>query len=89
MRAPERRGAIPAAFEGVDQGRQPVRHIQRRRLARQQVIAQGAQDLGQVAEQLLAGGIDLNRVVGAGQGHTGGDGVNACGAALEWISGGR
>jgi hypothetical protein len=42
-----------------------------------------------VAEQLLAGGIDLNRVVGAGQGHTGGDGVNACGAALEWISGGR
>jgi len=42
VRAPERRGAIPTAFEGVDQGRQPVRHIQRGRFTRQDMIAQGA-----------------------------------------------
>ena len=57
MRASERSRAIQTAFEGVNQGRQPVRHIQRGRFARQQVIAQGAQDLGQVAEQNLGGGV--------------------------------
>ena len=36
-----------------DEGGDPVGDLQRRRFARQQVIAQGAQDLGQVGEQWL------------------------------------
>ena len=59
MRAPERRGAIQTTFNRVNDGGQPVSHIQRGRFTRQQVIAQGAQHLGQVAEQDLGGGVVL------------------------------
>ncbi|KAB2921392.1 MAG: hypothetical protein F9K25_20555 [Candidatus Contendobacter sp.] len=45
----------------------PVRHVQRRRCARQHVVAQGPQHLGQVAEQDLGGGVVLARAVTAHQ----------------------
>ena len=89
VRAPGWYGFALAAFHGVDQGRQPVRRVQRRRFARQHVIAQGAQYHRQISEQLLGGRVLLAGAVGTGQDHTGGDKVNVCGAALEWTSGGR
>ena len=57
VRAPARRGPIRATLGGVDEGGDPVGDIQRRRFARQQVIAQGAQHHGQVGEQLLGRGV--------------------------------
>ena len=48
-----------AAFNSVDDRRQPVGHIQGGRLTRQQMIAQGAQHDRQVAEQSFRGGIVL------------------------------
>ena len=59
MRPASRYGLALAALDGVDQGRQPVCHIQRGRFARQQVIAQRPQHLGQVAEQDLGGRVFL------------------------------
>ena len=67
MRAPERRGAIQTTFNRVDDGRHPVRHVQRRRFARQPAFAQGAQHHGQVADQLLPGRLLLARAVAAHQ----------------------
>ena len=63
MRAPEWRGAIRTTFNRVNDGGQPVRHIQRGRFPRQQVIAQGAQHHRQVADKGLSGRVLLARAV--------------------------
>ena len=60
-------GPLQAPLDRIDQGCGPVRHIQRRRCARQQVVAQGPQHLGQVAEQDLGNGVVLARAVTAHQ----------------------
>jgi site-specific DNA recombinase len=49
----------------IDQGRQPVRHIQRGGFTRQPVIAQRPQHDRQVAEQSFRGGVLLARAVAA------------------------
>lgn len=67
MRPPKRRGPIRAPLDGLNDRREPVRHIQRGRFARQHVVAQGAQDLGQVTEQDLGGGVLLTFAVAAHQ----------------------
>jgi hypothetical protein len=67
MRAPERSRAIRTTFNRIDQGRQPVRHIQRSSLTTQDLIAQGTQHLRQVAEPLLAGRVLLTFAVAAHQ----------------------
>ncbi len=52
-----RTGRIDRAVHHVDDGRHPIRRVQRGGLARQQIIAQSAQHHGQIGEQLLGGGI--------------------------------
>ena len=54
-----------------DEGCDPVGGIQGGRLTGQNVVAQGAQDLRQVAEQNLGGGVFLARAVGVGHRHQG------------------
>ena len=67
MRPASRYGLALAALDGVDQGRQPVCHIQRGRFPRQHVIAQGPQHDWQVAEQDLGGRVVLALAVAANQ----------------------
>ena len=51
MRPASRYGLALTPLDGVNQGSQPVSHIQGGRLTRQQMIAQRPQDHRQVAEQ--------------------------------------
>ena len=67
MRPASRYGLALATLDSLDDGRHPVRHIQRRRLTRQQVIAQRPQHLGQVAKQDLGGRVFLTFAVAANQ----------------------
>jgi len=60
-------GPLRPPLDRIDQGCDPVGDIQGGCFPRQQVIAQGAQHLGQVAEQDLGGRVVLALAVAANQ----------------------